>query len=155
MGCISCGRHFHDECGDPCCCTQEAEVELVVPEIEEEEEEKPKKELTVSAGRKQAARLWPIDSDAACEWQMQANCGGGFVPILGCLSGKQRHIHHGPDKTTLNNARTNISRICTTCHNRWHAKNDPLYGSEKCPVGIQPKEPRPMTPQEMMQRAQS
>jgi len=148
MGCISCGRQFHEECGDPCCCAGVKSVEIV-------EDEKPKREVTISAGRKEAARLWPVDTDALCEWQMQANCGGGFVPILGCLVGKQQHIHHGPDKTTTNNTRTNISRICTPCHNRWHAKNDPLYGDEKCPEGISPKEPRPMTPQEMMERAQS
>lgn len=99
--------------------------------------------------------LYPIDSDLPCEWQNQANCGGGFVPILGCLVGRQQHIHHGPDKTTTNNGRDNISLICTTCHNRWHGKNDPLYGDTLCPDGIEPKNHRPMTPQEMIQRAGS
>jgi hypothetical protein len=27
----------------------------------------------------------------------------------------------------LNNTDENLHRICGTCHNRWHAKNDPLY----------------------------
>lgn len=148
MSCVACGRDFHEECAQqPCCC----DGEIVIAEEAPVE----KKQLTESAGRKQAAKLYPIDSDEPCEWQMKANCGGGFVPIVGCLTGKQKHIHHGPDKTTLNNDRSNISLICTTCHNRWHAKNDPLYGVEKCPVGIQPKEPRDMTPEEMMQRANS
>lgn len=151
MSCVACGRDFHEECArQPCCCDGEVIVITEEPPVEKE-----KKQLTESAGRKQAAKMYPIDSDEPCEWQMKANCGGGFVPIVGCLTGKQKHIHHGPDKTTLNNDRSNISLICTTCHNRWHAKNDPLYGTEKCPPGIQPKEPRDMTPEEMMQRANS
>lgn len=58
---------------------------------------------------------------------MQKNCGGGTMPIVGCLDGKQQARHHGPDKNTLNNERGNVHRICHTCHNRWHTLNDPDY----------------------------
>lgn len=162
MSCISCGRGLCDECTDPtedaCCCAgdnSDEEPGRLSVEAPVEVIKKLRTDVTESAGRKRAAALYPIDTDAACEWQMLSNCGGGFVPIVGCLSGRQRHIHHGPDKTTTSNDRSNISLICTTCHNRWHAKNDPLYGTEKCPEGISPKEPRPMTPKEMIDRARN
>lgn len=153
MSCFSCGRGFHDECdqptGDKCCCEDKA----LSPLVPEEPITRRREGVGVSAGRKRAAVDFPIDRDAACEWRMQANCGGGFEPIIGCLTGRQQHRHHGPDKTTTNNDRSNISLICTPCHNRWHAKNDPLYGESKCPVGIKPKEPRAMTSAEIMERA--
>jgi hypothetical protein len=28
----------------------------------------------------------------------------------------------------MNNAPTNLHRICDHCHNTWHAVNDPAYG---------------------------
>ncbi len=77
-----------------------------------------------STGRKRAAQMWPLNPEAWCEWKDKANCGGGKYPILGCSNGKQRNIHHGPDKDTLNNNRYNIHLICPNCHNRWHAAND-------------------------------
>lgn len=80
-----------------------------------------------STGRKRAAEMYPLDRDAACEWQMQKNCGGGKYPIVGCADGKQQARHHGPDKNTLNNDQGNVHRICAKCHNRWHARNDPDY----------------------------
>lgn len=82
-----------------------------------------------STGRKRAAKMYPLNSDADCEWRMQKNCGGGQMPIIGCLSGKQTDRHHGPDKNTLNNERGNVHRICSYCHNRWHTLNDPDYVS--------------------------
>lgn len=153
MSCISCGRQMHDECEEPtgggCCCTQESSSPLAP----EEPVTRRRENVTVSAGRKRAAVDFPIDRDAPCEWRLKANCGGGFAPILGCITGYQRSRHHGPDKRTTNNDRSNISIICHDCHNRWHTANDSLYGDEKCPVGIQPKDPRPMTSAEMMERA--
>jgi len=80
-----------------------------------------------STGRKRAAKLFPLDSEASCEWKMQKNCGGGQFPIVGCLNGFQQARHHGPDKNTLNNEKGNVHRICHTCHNRWHTLNDPDY----------------------------
>jgi|SRR5690606_27706591 len=80
-----------------------------------------------STGRKRAAEMYPLDRDAACEWQGKKNNGGGKFPIVGCLEGKQQARHHGPDKNTLNNDQGNVHRICHQCHNRWHARNDPDY----------------------------
>ena len=80
-----------------------------------------------STGRKRAARLYPLDRSAACEWRDKVNCGGGSNPIKGCDDGVQLNRHHGPDKNTLNNDEGNVHRICAHCHNRWHAANDPDY----------------------------
>lgn len=80
-----------------------------------------------STGRKRAAKMYPLDEHAPCEWSMKKNAGGGEFPIVGCLSNKQQARHHGPDKNTLNNESGNVHRICHTCHNRWHTLNDPTY----------------------------
>jgi hypothetical protein len=81
-----------------------------------------------STGRKRAVTLHGhADSSQDCEWRGLANCGGGRFPILGCTDGVQENLHHGPDKNTLNNERSNIHKICSQCHNRWHALNDPGY----------------------------
>lgn len=105
-----------------------------VSETEEEEEDEPRtyKDDTVlrdqqSTGRKRAAKAYPLDETALCEWSMKKNCGGGYRPITGCLAGLQQARHHGPDKNTLNNDKGNVHRICHTCHNRWHTLNDPGY----------------------------
>lgn len=80
-----------------------------------------------STGRKRAAKMYPLDPEAECEWRMRKNCGGGTYPIVGCLKGLQEARHHGPDKNTLNNEKGNVHRICHYCHNRWHTLNDPDY----------------------------
>ena len=80
-----------------------------------------------STGRKRAARWFPLDEMAPCEWQMKKNCGGGKKPITGCVANLQQARHHGPDKNTLNNEKGNVHRICHTCHNRWHTLNDEGY----------------------------
>jgi hypothetical protein len=80
-----------------------------------------------STGRKRAAKMYPLDKDADCEWKTSKNCGGGNNPIVGCLDGKQQARHHGPDKNTLNNDSGNVHRICHSCHNNWHAANDDGY----------------------------
>lgn len=80
-----------------------------------------------STGRKRAAKMYPLDRSANCEWYRQKNCGGGHKPIVGCVNGKQQARHHGPDKNTLNNDYGNVHRICHTCHNRWHTENDEDY----------------------------
>ncbi len=80
-----------------------------------------------STGRKRAAKLYPLDPEADCDWKMRKNCGGGRDPIVGCVIGKQDARHHGPDKNTLNNEKGNVHRICHTCHNRWHTLNDEGY----------------------------
>lgn len=80
-----------------------------------------------STGRKRAAKMYPLDELAPCEWAGKTNCGGGKKPITGCLTGLQQARHHGPDKNTLNNEQGNVHRICHTCHNRWHTLNDEGY----------------------------
>lgn len=88
-----------------------------------------------STGRKRAAKLYPLDKEAVCEWANKRGVGGG-VTIDGCgirldssgsptPVGKQQSRHHGPDYNTLNNDPGNVHRICHRCHNSWHAVNDP------------------------------
>lgn len=81
----------------------------------------------VSTGRKRAAVMYPIKAGQVCEWAFKKNCGGGIDPIMGCAGRPASHIHHGPDKSTLNNDRDNISLVCEFCHNRWHVANDKFY----------------------------
>ena len=82
----------------------------------------------VSTGRKRAAEMYPITTGMICEWAGLAKAGGGVVPIVGCVGRPASDRHHGPDKNTMNNAPTNLHRICDHCHNTWHAANDPHYG---------------------------
>jgi hypothetical protein len=84
-----------------------------------------------STGRKRAALLYPIQPGQVCEWAWHKNCGGGITPIVGCTGRPASHIHHGPDKSTLNNDRSNISLVCEYCHNRWHVANDPYYSNPR------------------------
>lgn len=86
----------------------------------------------LSTGRKEAARLYPLDKERDCEWAYLEKAGGGKHPIKGCAVrfGKpntQTHRHHGPDKDTMNNEEGNVHRICAFCHNLWHAANDDDY----------------------------
>ena len=82
----------------------------------------------LSAGRKRASRQFKIASNTTCEWAWRKINGGGVVPVFGCSGRIARHIHHGPDKSVLNNDRqTNISLVCTFCHQLWHVRNDKFY----------------------------
>ena len=106
----------------------------IVPEAEEEEEVERRTYKDPSAyrdqqstGRKQAAKDFPLNREALCEWATKKNCGGGKFPITGCLANLQQARHHGPDKNTLNNEKGNVHRICHQCHNRWHTLNDEDY----------------------------
>jgi hypothetical protein len=97
-----------------------------------------------STGRKRAAILFPLPDASSggmiCEWAGLKFAGGGVEPIIGCPGNKianlkektddlwPGHVHHGPDKSTLTNEPSNISRVCPQCHNRWHSLNDPYYG---------------------------
>lgn len=102
-----------------------------------------------STGRKTAAKLFPLERDAPCEWRNRAKCGGGTYPIRGCLSGNQQARHHGPDKNVANNEPGNVHRICHYCHNRWHAANDPNYDWNSTEVNAH--QPRTMTEQEIQE----
>ena len=134
MACSSCGVGLHFECNDePCCCSVNG-APPVAEELDEEDVRSVrgyKRDSTLkdqqSTGRKRAAVMYPIDSEASCEWQGLRFAGGGQFPIIGCNGGKQQARHHGPDKNTLNNENGNVHRICHHCHNRWHTKNDSEY----------------------------
>ncbi len=83
-----------------------------------------------STGRKRAAKLFPLDRSAPCEWAAASEsnpCGGGKHPLTFGCENLQSHRHHGPDKNTLNNEEGNVHRICSFHHNWWHAKNDEEY----------------------------
>lgn len=163
MSCINCARDFHFECGTPCCCpvdpssntsqssfvTESTEEAIEVREVKLGRPPKRDDEIGTSAGRKRAAIAYTIDEESQCEWRALSNCGGGLKPIVGCLTGKQKHRHHGPIKDTSHNESINIHRICTGCHNTWHAKNDPVYDEEK--YKLLPHSPRPMNPMEMLE----
>lgn len=91
----------------------------------------------VSAGRKRAAaklKLETLPKGYVCEWALLRFAGGGVNPIKGCPGYPPSDLHHGPDKSTLNNSRPydgddyNLHYICDHCHNRWHAANDEFYG---------------------------
>jgi hypothetical protein len=104
-----------------------------------------------SSGRKVAAKLYPLNPDAPCEWQGLANCGGGDYPILGCPPGAehgyQQARHHGPEKNVQNNEQGNVHRICHYCHYRWHAANNASYDWN---AGIwPPHQPRPLNDMEL------
>lgn len=111
-----------------------------------------------STGRKRAAAMYPLPSvesgGMVCEWANLAMAGGGVQPIVGCEGnviadtkekvlnedGSVRiwpgNIHHGPDKSTLNNVPSNVHRVCPVCHNRWHALNDPYYSKIRPDAGM-------------------
>ena len=164
MSCLPCGREFHDECENPlsdiyCCCDTERDGG------DEEgssstnggrviKQRARRNDVTVSAGRKRAAAEYEIDPDVPCDWRGRVNCGGGFFPIPGCISGFQTDRHHGPDKTTTNNSPENVHLICKPCHNLWHRRNDEAYGPDsKCPEGIMLHEPRWATEDEFLSLA--
>lgn len=139
--CLSCARGFYEECGHepPTDTREDVDTELTRYKSDN---------ISVSGGRKRAAELYPLDRTLDCEWRMLANCGGGKVPIIGCISGKQVNRHHGPVKLTTRNERTNIHLICSPCHNLWHAKNDELYDEEL--FDTLPHNPRPILPEEIL-----
>jgi len=85
-----------------------------------------------STGRKRAVLAKPINPGDICEWAGLKNAGGGVMPIIGCEGNAATNVHHGPDKSVLNNdPDTNLHKICATCHNRWHTINDPFYPAKR------------------------
>lgn len=148
VNCLPCVTGYHSECWTPtaeglCHCHDDAPVVIHSDDTKERGGQiKEMKDVTdlESTGRKRAARLYPLNREANCEWQGLKLAGGGPKPIIGCLAGKQQAIHHGPDKNTLSNFVGNVHRICHTCHNRWHTLNDSHYPSER-PSGDSPYVP--------------
>lgn len=89
-----------------------------------------------ATGRKRASYVAPFEDGMLCEWRGLRFAGGGVKPIVGCAGFPVSHRHHGPDKSVLNNVLfVNLHRICSKCHNRWHALNDMYYG-ERPPDGV-------------------
>tara|TARA_S200002703_G_scaffold36309_1_gene31427 strand:+ start:43 stop:630 length:588 start_codon:yes stop_codon:yes gene_type:complete len=94
-----------------------------------------------STGRKRAAMMYPIFKNMTCEWAGLKFAGGGVEPIVGCAGNiiqptkgpDKGDRHHGPDKNVINNSPQNVHRICSKCHNRWHAKNNKYYGERPAP----------------------
>lgn len=161
MGCATCGRGFHKECRrcrkGKCHDTNKLEVTPIVESKSDEStllEPQARKSARgnlkdpKSTGRKRAARLYPIDSDAPCEWRGLRNCGGGRRPIIGCLDGTQKHRHHGPVKETTRNELGNVHRICTDCHVHWHELNDLIY--DEADYNLMPHQPVPATDEEIV-----
>jgi len=153
MGCTACGRGFHDECDTGCqnCHVDYRQLAKSISTIGGERGAPTKDPENVkdvlSTGRKRAAKLYPIFKGKPCEWQGLKNCGGG-TPIVGCINGIQTDRHHGPVKLPLRNEPGNVHRICSHCHNRWHAVNDPIYNEEE--YDKTKHEPEPATELELI-----
>lgn len=155
--CGPCSVGLYEECENPQPGIEGFVIPCGSLEMSESPKAKEERELRIlepdeltddtSAGRKRAAMVAPILTGMVCEWAGLKFAGGGPFPILGCQnntiaqvkSNEQAqavgadevgHIHHGPDKAVINNtAGVNLHRICTRCHNRWHALNDEHYGT--------------------------
>lgn len=149
--CGPCTVGYHFECWYPsstgeCHCLSDSLAVLInndnTPPYEKKERGGQIKEMAnvtdlESTGRKRAAKLYPIPKEGEagyplpCEWRNLLNAGGGITPIIGCVAGMAKNIHHGPDKNTLSNFVGNVHRICPDCHNRWHTANDRYYPRER------------------------
>lgn len=149
MYCVMCTANFHSSCLGNCTCTHEtSNITIAVEDGELESDDEGRRsgrtreprggrsssgrrDATLkdqqSTGRKRAAKLYPLNREAPCEWRNKTNCGGGARPVIGCLNGNQQARHHGPDKSVSNNEEGNVHRICHSCHYRWHRANDPSY----------------------------
>jgi len=121
---------MHNLCGlDECCCPSDQTLESLPDPTGLIKNQKINTLMDdpVSTGRKRAALLYAFPEGTICEWAWHENCGGGGIPTLGCSGRLATNIHHGPDKSTLNNRPDNVSVICSYCHNLWHGSNDTLY----------------------------
>ena len=149
LPCLYCCADEHIFCTNPdevklvCCCLNEHtsavdEANIITATKERGGQVKSEFDVTdvESTGRKRCALLFPLTDDMVCEWAKLKEAGGGVTPIIGCLGNKATNRHHGPDKNTLNNRPENVHRICTFCHNYWHARNDKYYGTR--PSGTEP-----------------
>lgn len=152
FACQACAIGYHWECVNPvekdgsflCCCSYVAKG---IPADEDEGGAERAITNNLTTGRKRAGRLAPIFPGMTCEFAGLRYAGGGIVPIVGCDynriakvkknsdlpegSDARGELHHGPDKTTLNNGPMNLHRICANCHSRWHALNDEFYPDER------------------------
>lgn len=153
--CWSCVNGLHDDCLAPveddngvlqCCCPKEgaaAKPSGAKPVGRPLSNPDDMKDV-LSTGRKRAAMLYPITTGMVCEWAGLRYAGGGVEPIIGCAGNVLRantrdsdggDVHHGPNKSVLENSPGNVHRICKFCHHRWHALNDEYYGKERPEAG--------------------
>lgn len=159
--CIVCARGFHDECLLGCSEHAQESEEAEDGDLSGsyaahlEASANRKKGSTYeglkdpqSTGRKRAARLYPLDKEAPCEWQGKKNCGGGKRPIVGCVAGLQVARHHGPVKNVTRNHEGNVHRICTRCHNHWHELNDLVY--DEADYALLPHDPMDASDEELV-----
>lgn len=156
-----CSFDIHLECENPvvlednfyqCCCHGTTKAVVIEPSGEGYKEGDEMKDVLSTGRKRAAAKVLPTisESGTVCEWANLKYAGGGAVPIVGCKGNvifpkkgaNSVNVHHGPDKSVLNNDReTNLHAICATCHNRWHEINDPYYG-------IRPEAGQPFLPLE-------
>lgn len=184
MSCLACGRTFHDECLDivdsTCCCRRRSTHEDTdrttkhnIEHIGDADTPRPRGrphkndadlEDPHSSWRRRASVAFPLDKEQPCEWRNLKNVGGGKYPIVGCASGMQSAIHHGPVKITIGykdeegnpfdfNREGNVHRICGRCHNLWHHWNDAPYDATEW-AGYA-HTPTDATPHELLQWANS
>lgn len=152
--CWPCKRNQHNGCAanisfDTCECTHEnnvqpvLETESVIDLTDEpvKATRRNKDDSSVtdpqSTGRKRAAALYPL-TDAngnklPCDFQNKKNCLPSYMEeqIDGCgvrhgsmPNFAQARHHH--DYNVLNNDRSNVALLCSSCHNLLHARNDPF-----------------------------
>jgi len=133
--CIPCRRQNHKYCTGSCSCQHTSPVVGLESSKKHGTNRKSDYELVdpQSTGRKRAAKQYPLDPDAECEFANRANAGA--IPRLkgidgcgkrsGSTVGRQQARHH-LDYNTLNNEPDNVVRICHSCHVIIHHLNDPL-----------------------------
>lgn len=138
--CIFCFAQLeHDETPE---CESNSIETVVTPDVDMESIEtrsvgRPPKEAEdmediEAAGRKRSVRAKPITKGMICEWAYLKQAGGGVAPIAGCPGNPAMQVHHGPDKSVMNNdPESNLSAICTHCHSRWHVANDDYYAKPR------------------------
>lgn len=134
MICIFCVAEFPHEPTDDC--TNELvtseQVTRIAGKVGAPEKSGEDMANVEATGRKRSFAAKPIKPGMICEWAFLKEAGGGIAPIQGCPGNPAANVHHGPDKSVLNNdPETNLSRICVHCHNRWHVANDKFYESPR------------------------
>lgn len=126
--CIFCAAEWVHELTDECSQSAAAVIETGTRLAGGQVKDGANMKDVESTGRKRAAAIAVIEPGMVCEWAYLKAAGGGVKPLIGCTGNPAADVHHGPDKSTLNNELgVNLHRICKHCHHRWHSVNDPYY----------------------------